>query len=95
MSLVRDEKGKLSSARVAMWLVLLWSVSLVTAEAVGWITLSGGAYGFIGAAVIALISWAGGPRIAQHIGGQISGVASALSRARGTDNRFEDDERDL
>ncbi len=95
MSLIHDEKGKVSSSRSAFWVVLLWAVLLISAESFGWfnVTISGGAYGFIGAALVALVSWAGGARIAQYVGPQISGVASALGRLKGTDNRYTDDER--
>lgn len=85
MSLILDEKGKVSSARSALWLVLVWSVVLITCESFGWfsVTLSGGAYGFIGAALVGLIAWAGGARVAQYIGGSLGSVASALGRAGG------------
>jgi len=42
---------------------------------------------------LGLIGWAVGPRIFQYFGPKVADVAAAIGRARGTDNRYTDDER--
>ena len=78
MSLIHDEKDKLSSSRAAFWTVLLTGLILITIEFFTRFILSDGAYGFIVAALIATASWAGGRAVAQYIGPTLSGALAGL-----------------
>ncbi len=95
MTLLRDERGDLSTARCAFWLLLVWSLVLVTLTGLGVMSLSSAAYTFLGTAIVAVVSWAAGPRVAQYLGPQLGAVAQALSRARSDrePNLWKDDER--
>ena len=78
MSLVRDEKGKLSSSRTSFWTVLVVGLLLITTEFFTGYELSNGAYGFMVAALIATASWAGGRAVAQYIGPALAGAVAGL-----------------
>ncbi len=78
MSLILDEKGKVSSSRSAFWTVLVIGLVLITTEFFTRFTLSNGAYGFMVAALIATASWAGGRAVAQYIGPALAGAVAGL-----------------
>ena len=81
MSLLHDEQGNLSSARTAFWVTLVVTLLLIVLDAFGVVAMAGAAYTLLGSLVIALASWAGGPRIAQYLAPQIAKVGSALASA--------------
>ncbi len=90
MSLIRDEKGKLSSSRSAFWAVLTVGLLLIIVEFFTSFDLSNGAYGFLVAALIATASWAGGRAVAQYIGPTLSGAVAGLkSRTQRTPGDIE------
>ena len=95
--LISDEQGKLSSARVLLWLALAVSLLIVILDAFGiGRGLSQPGYSLLGSIDMALVAWAAGPRAFQYFAPQIGQVASALGRARSDrrwPNRFHDDER--
>lgn len=98
MSLFRDERSKLSGARVflALELVYVWGLGLL--ETVTHLEVSGPVWALHASLVLALIAWAAGPRGLQYIGPQIAGaaqgVASAAKRLARVDDARQDDERD-
>ena len=84
--LVEDEKGKLSAARVGLWITV--GVSLVNFGVDVYLTLIAGkaripntVYALEGTMFTAFAAWAAGPRIAQYIGPQIGQVASGIAAA--------------
>lgn len=103
MSMFNDEKGKTSMGRalllthtffnwIWMWLLIL-----------GWVKPEGDVLnmlmGLDGTMFIVFGGWVIGPRSFQYLFPQLGAVASAagklVGRARGTDDRYTDDERDL
>lgn len=89
---LRDEQGHPSMSRrlLAIWTtVLLWLVwQDVEHKAVPnqvWVAVV--------PIYLVLVGWAVGPRIFQYFGPKVAEVATAVGRARGTDNRYKDDER--
>ena len=88
IALIRDEKGKPSTSRVAFWIVLLFTLVCI---AVNPARVPPAAYALLGGTITALAAWAAGPRIAQYIGPQIAGIASAIGQAKGRLVRTVDD----
>lgn len=92
----QDESGSFSSARCLLWLwsaVTLWAVAFDALHSgdpvsnAAWATLSG--------VEVALIAWAGGPRIAQYLGPTVGQVAAGVAAAvRERLPSRDDDERD-
>jgi len=99
MSFLTDERGNRSTARLlcALELVYVWVLGWRDSLA-GGIDVPGPVWALHGSLVVALITWAAGPRIAQHLGGQVAGVAQGVAQAAkrlmGTDDRYKDSERD-
>lgn len=79
IALIRDEKGKPSTSRVAFWLVLLITLAIIIFCPA---RIPQAAYSLLAGTIIALASWAAGPRIAQYIGPQIGAAASAVGQAK-------------
>lgn len=92
----QDESGSFSSARCLLWLwsaVTLWAVAVDATHAGD--ALSNAAWGVLSGVEVALIAWAGGPRIAQYIAPQIGAVAAGVAAAvRDRLPSRDDDERD-
>ena len=103
MSLLRDEKGKLSMARVLlalhtlqnwawMWLFILGLVEPLDSDTLNML---------IGSLDVTMFvvfgAWVLGPRSFQYLFPQIGAVVQAsgalVGRLKGTDNRYSDDER--
>lgn len=89
-SLFKDEKGSYSSFRV---LLFVWTLTTII-----WVSvfpperLTSDLLRFIGGVYLALVSGAGGPRLAQYLAPQIGAFASSFKR----DSRLpsmKDDER--
>lgn len=80
--MLRDERGKVSTARLAFWLTLLVTLTLCILDAVrDDVTVPVAAYSLLGSLCVALAAWAGGPRIAQYLGPQVGRVASSIAQA--------------
>jgi hypothetical protein len=83
-SLVTDETGKFSMARVALWMTLLVALRVVHADTFGAGALSPLATSLLTTMLVALIAWAAGPRFASyllpHIASLVSAVAAAAMR---------------
>ena len=78
MSLLRDERGDWSSARVGMWTVLVFlGVYIVTHAKPDTAVLSLG-----GSIELGFMAWAGGPRAMQYLGPQIGAVAQGIAQSR-------------
>lgn len=97
MSLLRDEQHGVSTARVGFWAWSVFTMSIVAS--VVWFDAkepSQAVWTLIGGIIMALITWAAGPRIAQYIGPQIGNVARAISTARDKrePSKFDDHRQD-
>ena len=103
MSLLHDEKGKKSMGRILlafhtlqnwawMWLFILGYASPLESDVLNLL---------IGSLDVTMFvvfgAWVLGPRSFQYlfpqIGAAVSGAAGLLGRAKGTDDRYKDDER--
>ncbi len=103
MSLLRDEKGKWSMARVLlashtlqnwvwMWLFILGWVRPIDSDTLNLL---------IGSLDVSMFvvfgAWVIGPRSFQYlfpqIGAAVSGAGALIGRLKGTDDRYSDDER--
>ena len=77
MSLLRDETGGLSSARVSFHMTLLFIMVVILLDLRDGVEVPTDAYVLLGSLATGLIIWAGGPRVGKYLSG---GVGSALSR---------------
>lgn len=73
--LIQDERGRLSSARVLLW---VWSLFSLILLALAWREVPNPVLAFLSGVEIALIAWAGGARIAQYLGPQVGSTAAAV-----------------
>jgi len=92
---IKDENGKVSSARLAFWIFFTWMLVVVSLHIVGIVIIAPVIYGLMSTAFLFLGSWLAGPRIAQHILPQVGSVVNALSQGKLVDrqpDRFTDDE---
>lgn len=88
MSLLRDETGSLSSARVGFWVWTAFTIVLVLGVATKLLLDPGQAvWSLVGGVFIALIGWAGGPRIMQHLGPQVGAFAKSIADAKVLERR--------
>ena len=78
-----DENGKPSAARMLLVACLVFTGALIVFDTVLWGDVSSDIYSLLGIIFIGLLSWAGAPRIAQHLLPQIGAVASGISRRDG------------
>ena len=94
MSFLRDEKGKLSAARVLLTATLVFAFGVIYRDAADpGFRVALEAWGLLAGLLIALVAWAAGPRGLEYLGPQVSKLATAVTaRLRGTD-REGDDER--
>jgi hypothetical protein len=99
--LVTDEQGKMSAARVGLWITVAESLIVVAIDvhlaiANASARVPNTVYALLGTQFTIFAMWAAGPRIAEYIGPQLGKVVSALATAR-TDprepNARTDDER--
>ena len=75
MQLLRDEQGNLSAARVffLLWTgIVVWAATSTPADAFWPLAAS---------VMVGLLSWAGGPRIAQYLAPQAGAAAQAAANA--------------
>lgn len=82
MSLLKDERGQWSAARVLLTGWLLQTAAYAWYCVLSQRDPSSAALALDSGVAVALISWAAGPRIAQYIGGQVGSVASAVANAK-------------
>jgi len=92
---IKDENGKVSSARLAFWIFFIWMLIVVSLHIIRVVIIAPVIYGLMSTAFLFLGSWLAGPRIAQHILPQVGSVVDALSQgklANRQPNRFTDNE---
>lgn len=93
-SLIRDEQGSWSTARISFWIALLFTVGIITADVFGPFDVPNAAYAILTTIFMVTAGWAAGPRMMQYIAPQIGAATKAVADARaGLDNRYKDDER--
>jgi hypothetical protein len=78
MTVLRDEQGSWSSARIGLWSVLVFTA---------WYIISHdkpdtGVLSLLGSALLGFMGWAGGPRVAQYLLPQIGAAAQGIASAR-------------
>lgn len=76
--LIRDERGNLSTARVLLW---CWSIAALGLVLAKYHDIPNPVLSFFSGILIALVSWAGGARIAQYIAPQIGNTAQAVGQS--------------
>ena len=81
LEILADEKGKLSAARVLLVCCLGFTAVLVVFDSILWATVENAVYALLGTIFTGLLAWTAGPRIAQYLCPQISGVASGIGSA--------------
>lgn len=102
MSMFNDEKGKTSMGRALLLTHTFFNWIWIWLLILGWVKPEGDVLnmlmGLDGTMFIVFGGWVIGPRSFQHLFPQLGAVASAagklVGRARGTDDRHVDDERD-
>ena len=101
--ILRDERGSLSTARIFLFVSLVFTAGIIVADSLLWATVPNAAYALMGTIFTGLLAWTAGPRIAQYFGPQIgadaSGIGASLTREPrrpdllDNDPTFRDDER--
>lgn len=90
MSVLKDERGQWSAARIfaAVWLgnslVLVWWRPDVSNAVLAFLTSIG----------MALVTWAAGPRIAAYLAPQIAAAAQAVGQAKFVPHAWKDGKED-
>lgn len=79
MSLLRDEHGKLSTARCLLW---VWSVFCLTLIALHWSEVGQAVLSFLGSVELSLCAIVGGPRALQYIGPQLGSIIGAIGQSK-------------
>lgn len=93
MSLLKDETGSLSSARVGFWVWTVFTIAIIIARMAGAPDPGNAVWSLVGGVFIALIGWAGGPRIMAYLAPQIGAMTKAIGDARAALPGKHDDER--
>jgi hypothetical protein len=83
MTLFRDEQRKFSLARTltALWSALCMAVVIYELTSKTHYSVNNVTWAFLSTIELALIAWAGGPRIAQYIAPQIGTAIGSISAA--------------
>ena len=81
-SFLHDERGAKSMARVLLMAVVVYTLILISGDALGWIKVGTDAYTLLGGLVTILGAWAGGPRAMQYLGPQLGAVLSRVGGGR-------------
>lgn len=76
--LIQDERGQLSTARTLLW---VWTGFTLALLALTWREVPNGVLSLLSAVEVALVAWAGGPRIAQYLAPQVGAAASAVGQS--------------
>lgn len=79
MSVIKDETGNYSTARVLLW---VWTVVIVIMLFSDYTHLTQAVLTFLSSVYLFLASWAAGPRIAAYLAPQISKTVSAIGQAK-------------
>lgn len=88
MTMLRDETGSVSSARVGFWVWTAFTIALIGGVALNRLTDPGNAvWSLVGGVFIALIGWAGGPRMMAHLAPTIGAFAKSVGDARIAERR--------
>lgn len=86
--LIKDENDGVSSARVGFWIWTVFTIALIAGVVTGTVADPGNAvWSLVGGVFLALIGWAGGPRMMQHLAPQIGNLARAIGDARVSERR--------
>lgn len=95
MSLLRDEQGGWSSARVGFWVWTVFTIALILLVVTKVVSDPGQAvWSLVGGVFLALIAWAGGPRAMQYLGPRVGEFAKSIADARRKEpDMYRDDER--
>lgn len=95
MSLFRDERGKQSTARALLWLVVLFTLALIILRGLKWLDVPSEVWPMLGGMILILSAWAGGRAAMQYLGPQLgafsSGIAAAV-KSKAEPDLFKDDE---
>lgn len=89
-SLIRDEQGAISSARVGLWSTCCFSAWYIVAHDKPDVAV----LSLLGSALLGFMGWAAGPRIAQYLLPQIGAVAQGIASARPPYPTMDVNERD-
>ena len=68
-------------------MTLVFLLAFIALDAFAVVVVAGAAWTLLGSLIIALASWAGGPRIASYLAPQIGRTASAIASAKVTERR--------
>lgn len=97
MNLFQDERGKHSTARALLWIVVLFTLALIVLRGLQWLDVPGEVWPMLGGMILIFGAWAGGPRMMAHFAPQLgawtSSIASAVGKSKAEPNLFTDDER--
>tara|TARA_R100000808_G_C2131563_1_gene140669 strand:- start:217 stop:531 length:315 start_codon:yes stop_codon:yes gene_type:complete len=78
--ILKDEKGNMSAARTFLLSSLLFTGVLIVLDSTVW-EVPEVAYTLLGSLSVGLLSWCGGPRVAQYVAPQIGAVASGIAKS--------------
>jgi hypothetical protein len=96
MSLFRDERNKVSLARVLLFIVVLYTLALAGADSIFGFGVGAAVWSMLSGMTLMFTGWAAGPRIAQYLFPQLSAFVSGIGAAkasRAEPNLYRDDER--
>lgn len=96
MSLFRDERGKVSLARVLLFVVVIYTLGLVAADSFIALGVGGAVWSMLSGMVVVFVGWAAGPRLAQYLFPQLAAFVSSIGSGKGSrsePNLYRDDER--
>ena len=76
-----DEKGHPSSARVLLWLWTVVITGVIVAHLTG-VVFDQDLWPFMQTVWLALVGWAGGPRVMEYLTGAVTAVAGRVGTGR-------------
>ena len=76
-----DEKGNPSSARVLLWLWTLVVIGVIISHVRG-VNFDQDLWPFLQTTFLALVGWAGGPRVMEYLTGAVSNVAGKIGSGK-------------
>lgn len=85
--LATDEKGKLSTARLGLWITIIAALTAMGLDIYAQIFLNArppipnAVYSLLGTMFMAFATMVGGPRMAQYLGPQIGAVSAGIASA--------------
>lgn len=88
MTMLRDETGSVSSARIGFWVWTVFTIALILGVVTDvWKDPGAGVWSLVGGVFLALIGWAGGPRMMAHLAPQIGAFGKAIGDAKIAERR--------